>query len=149
MAPEGNAMHLDRRTIRYAAAGLSAVMAAIYFLIGVGVLHVVETHPGEPSLLYFGLPAGSAFLLGSLLLVLFDRRELWILGAVLQVLVVLGYFAVAASRTPAYEMWGMTLRLIQIPLFVALVYLVVRAPEQAGRARRTAATRPTKVRSQP
>jgi hypothetical protein len=118
----------NRRIIRYGAAALSAVIAAIYYLIGLGVLHVVEPRPGEPSLLFFGLPAGSAFLLGSLLLVLFDRRALWILGALLQVLVVLGYFAVAASRTPSFEAWGITLRLIQIPLFVALVYLVVRAP---------------------
>lgn len=149
MALEDNAMQLNRRTVRYAAAGLSAAMAAVYFLIGIGVLHVVETHPGDPSLLSFGLPASGAFLLGSLLLVLFDRRALWILGAVLQALVVLGYFAVAASRTPAFEVWGIALRLIQIPLFVALVYLIVRAPERAGRASRTAATRPTNVRSQP
>jgi hypothetical protein len=148
MALEDSAVHLNRRTIRYAAAGLSAVMAAIYFLIGIGALHVVETHPGDPSLLAFGLPAGGAFLLGSLLLVLFDRRELWILGAVLQVLVVLGYFAVAASRTPAFELWGITLRLIQIPLFVALVYLVMRAPGRTGRASRTV-TRPTNLRRQP
>jgi hypothetical protein len=44
-------------------------------------------------------------------------------------LVVWGYFAVAPSRTPAFEVWGITLRIIQVPLFAALVLLALRTPE--------------------
>jgi len=121
-------MQLSRRTIRYVAATAAAAMAIIYYLIGLEVLHVVVEPPESMSLFWFGIPAGSAFLLGAVLLVVFDRRILWILGAVLQVLVALGYLAVAADRTPAYEVWGITLRIIQVPLFAFLVYLAMRAP---------------------
>ena len=117
---------MNRRTIRFAAAAFAGAMAAIYFLIGLGVLTVVEGQGTDASLLGFGAMAGSAFLLGAALLLATDRRWLWILGAVLQVFVVVGYFAVAADRTPAFEVWGITLRIIQVPLFAALVYLALR-----------------------
>ena len=117
---------MNRRTIRSAAAALAGAMAAIYFLIGLGVLTVVEGQSTDVSLLGFGAMAGSAFLLGAVLLLATDRRWLWILGALLQVFVVVGYVAVAADRTPAFEIWGITLRIIQVPLFAALVYLALR-----------------------
>jgi hypothetical protein len=52
------------------------------------VLTVVAPAADDPSMVFFGLSAGSAFLLGALLLVAFDRRVLWILGATLQLVVV-------------------------------------------------------------
>jgi len=120
---------MQRRAIRYGAAVVSGGIAAIYLLIGLGVLTVISPAADDPSMAVFGFSAGSAFLLGAFLLVAFDRRVLWILGAVLQVLVVWGYFAVAPDRTPAFEVWGITLRIIQLPLFAALVYLSLRAPQ--------------------
>jgi hypothetical protein len=123
---------MQRRAIRYGAALASATIAAIYYLIGLGVLTVVTPAANDPSMAVFSLSAGSAFLLGAVLLVAFDRRLLWVLGAVLQLLVVWGYFAVAPDRTPAFEAWGITLRIIQLPLFAALVYLAVRAPESGA-----------------
>jgi hypothetical protein len=116
-----------RQTVRYVAAALAATMALIYFLIGINVLTVVTPVDGDASMLIFGASAGAAFLLGALLLVAFDRRVLWILGAILQVLVVWGYFAVAPDRTPSFEAWGIALRVIQVPLFAALLYLAVRS----------------------
>ncbi len=121
-------MRVNRRGVRFGAAALAAAMAAIYFLIGVGVLTVVEPRDDGSSMIYFGLPAGSAFLLGALLLLTQDRRRLWIAGLALQVFVVWGYFAVAPSRTPSYEVWGLTLRAIQVPLIAALAYLALRPP---------------------
>lgn len=120
---------MQRRAIRYGAAVVSATIAAIYFLIGLGLLTVITPAADDPSMAVFGLSAGSAFLLGALLLVAFDRRVLWLLGAALQLLVLWGYLAVAPDRTPAFEVWGITLRIIQLPLFAALVYLSLRAPE--------------------
>ena len=134
---------MQRRTIRYGAAVVSATIAAIYFLIGLGVLTVVNPAADDPSMAVFGFSAGSAFLLGALLLVAFDRRVVWVLGAALQVLVVWGYFAVAPNRTPAFEVWGITLRIIQLPLFAALVYLSLRAP---GAARRSSGPSPASIR---
>ena len=123
---------MQRRAIRYGAAAVSAAIATIYLLIGLGVLTVLSPTADDPSMAIFGFSAGSAFLIGALLLVGFDRRVLWILGAVLQVLVVWGYFAVAPDRTPAFEVWGITLRFIQLPLFAALVWLSLRAPQPRG-----------------
>lgn len=119
-------MQQHRRTVRLVAAAAAAAMAIIYYLIGFGVLTVVRSVSGDMDLLVFGLMAGSAFLLGAVLLLAFDRRILWILGALLQLFVVWGYLAVAPDRTPAYEPWGIALRIIQIPLFAALVYLALR-----------------------
>jgi hypothetical protein len=119
-------MTLDRTTIRYVAAGISAVMAAIYFLIGAGVVTVVTAQQDDPSMLAFGVMAGSGFLLGAVLLVAFDRRWLWILGAILQLFVAVAYFSLAPQRDPPFEPWGIILRVLQLPLLGALVYLAWR-----------------------
>ena len=125
---------MNRQLIRRGAAGIAAVRAGIYYLIGLGVLTVVDQQPGDQSMLIFGAAAGSVFLLGAMLLVAFDRRILWILGALLQLFVAWAYFTVAAERVPPFEMWGGTLRLLQIPLFAALVWLAIRqAPAAAVR----------------
>ena len=122
-------MHLTRPMIRHVAAALAAAIATIYFLIGFGALSVVNAKPGDPSLLPFGLFAGSGFLVGAVLLVTADRRILWALGAVLQVLVAIMYVAIAPQRDPQFEVWGITLRVIQVPLFAALLYLATHSAE--------------------
>ncbi|HSJ00775.1 MAG TPA: hypothetical protein VLA59_10375 [Patescibacteria group bacterium] len=121
---------LSRTTIRHAGAVVAAAMAVIYFLIGAGVLQVVTANEDPGFLFVFGAMAGGAFLLGALLLMRFDRRWLWMLGAAFQVFVYWGYFAVAPDRTPAFEPWGITLRVVQVPLLIALLYLAVRPSEQ-------------------
>ena len=123
-------MHLNRATVRHAAALVAGAMAVIYFLIGAGVLQVVTPNEDPGFLLVFGASAGSAFLVGALLLMRFDRRWLWMLGAALQVFVFWGYFSVAPDRTPAFEPWGITLRIVQVPLLIALLYLAVRPAQQ-------------------
>lgn len=120
-----NALSLRRRNIRYVAAALAATIALIYFLIGAGVITVVSPVAGDNSMVVFGASAGTAFLLGAALLFAFDRQMLWIVGAVLQLLVVWGYVAVAPDRTPSFEAWGISLRILQIPLFASLVYLAL------------------------
>jgi len=120
---------MTRRTIRLGAAALAASMAVIYFLIGLGVITVIEGQADDPSMLFFGAMAGGAFLLGATLLAELDRRWLWIVGALFQVFVIWGYVAIAPQRDPAFEVWGILLRVIQVPLFVALVALALRPPE--------------------
>jgi hypothetical protein len=126
-------MRITRTSVRYAAAALAATMAGIYYLIALGVLEVVDTSAAGAGtdMFAFGMMAGSGFLLGAILLAFFDRRILWILGAVLQVLVFSMYLAVSSTREPAFELWGIALRVLQVPLFAALVYLAWRAPEAA------------------
>ena len=129
-------MKLRRTTIRHAGAVVATVMAMIYFLIGAGVLQVVTPNEDPGFLFVFGASAGGAFLMGALLLMRFDRRWLWMLGAAFQVFVYWGYFAVAPDRTPAFEPWGIALRIVQVPLLIALLYLAVRSEQRAAAIRR-------------
>jgi hypothetical protein len=119
-----------RRQVRVFAAAMAATIAILYLLIGFSVVRVVEPAPGDPSpQLYFGVPAGFAFLLGATLLMWTDHRWLWILGALLQLLVMFTYFSVAPYRVPSFETWGMLIRIAQVPLLLALGYLAVTSPE--------------------
>jgi hypothetical protein len=128
---------VSRRSVRNFAAAVSAVTGLLYALIGVGLLTVIE--PGtsdEGDMLAFGLPAAGAFLVGALLLILFDNRVLWLLGAILQVIVLVGYVAMAGIRTPQFEAWGILIKVTQLVLFCALAFLVLRPPEkEAGLSR--------------
>jgi hypothetical protein len=121
-------MDVNRRRIRRFAAFVAALMALIYVLIGLGVLDIGASNQDAQFLWVFGAAAGGAFLLGAILLLAFDRRWLWILGVVFQLIVYWAYVDVARNRTPPFEVWGVTLRLIQLPLLGALVYLAVRVP---------------------
>src|SRR5688572_4195228 len=119
-----------RRVVRQIAAGLAAAVAIVYTLIGLSVISVVQVAPGdEGSMLAFGLPAAIAFAIGASLLMLTDRRLLWALGAVLQVLVISMYFAIAPTRVPNFEIWGIVIRIAQVTLLAALVYLAITRPQ--------------------
>lgn len=126
-------MGMPRRTIRYGAAAVAAIMAAIYFLIGLGVLNVGGTDGERAFLWVFGALAGGAFLLGAILLVAVDRRWVWVAGLLFQVFVYWAYVDVSKTRTPPFETWGITLRIVQLPLLVALGYLAIRGSRLAPR----------------
>jgi hypothetical protein len=131
-------MHLDRRQVRHLAALASLAMAVVYFLIGLGALDIGGSSSGESvDLTVFGFAAGLAFLLLAALLAFTDRRWLWILAAIFQLWVYAVYFGVSGSREPPFETWGVTLRIIQLPLVAALVYLAWKSPtsttHQVGR----------------
>ena len=123
-----------RWTIRSVAAVLAGATAIMYFLIGVGAVLVLDAPSGTPlaeiKLLQadFAIPAAIAFMLGALLLVTFDHRILWILGALLQLFIIYTYFDLAALRTPTFEVWGILIWITQVLLLVALAYLAVRSP---------------------
>jgi len=102
-------------------------MALIYFLIGLSILSIGGTTSGEGvDLPTFGFSAGLAFLVLATLLVSTDRRWLWAAATVVLTLVFVIYLGVSAIREPAFEVWGMTLRLIQIPLMAAVLYLAIK-----------------------
>jgi hypothetical protein len=119
-----------RRTIRVGLAVLSIATAAIYLGIGLGVLRVVDAAEGAPDLFGFGASAAAAFLFGTVLLLRFDHRGLWVLGAILQVSVVVMYFAVAPQRTPSFEAWGLLIKVLQVAIFAGLLFLVVGTPRR-------------------
>ncbi len=116
-----------RRIIRSLAAAASVATALLYLGIGIGALSVVdETASDAPPLLIFGLSAATAFAVGAILLVAYDRRILWVLGALLQVGVIVMYIQVAPQRTPPFELWGITIKVLQVLILAALSYLAVR-----------------------
>ncbi len=121
-----------RRLVRYAAAVLSAATGLLYFGIGMGILKIVDrTTAGTPDLFTFGAVSGAAFVLGTVLLLAFDHRGLWLLGAVFQFGVIVMYVAISPQRTPPFEPWGILIKVLQAAILVALAYLVLRP--SAGR----------------
>jgi len=113
-----------RRQIRIVAAIASAATTLMYLLIAFHVVSVVQPYADQT----WAFAPASAYALGTALLVAFDRRLLWVLGAILQVLVIAMYFNVAPQRTPAFEAWGIRIRVAQFILLGTLAYLVVRKP---------------------
>jgi len=114
----------SRQTLRYIAAALCAVTALLYALIGFRVLTVLDGGADQT----WGLAPAAAYALGAVLLIAYDRRLLWIVGAILQVFVIYTYFNLAAQRAPAFEVWGLVIRVIQALILVTLIYLEVRLP---------------------
>ena len=116
-------------TLRRTAAGIAALIALLYGLIWTGVLSVVtEAEAGELGIL--GV-AGVVFLVLAALLWRFASRVLWIGTAVLQVLMIWMYVAIGAEREPAFEVWGISIRVAQVALIGVLIALVVRRTREA------------------
>jgi hypothetical protein len=113
-----------RRVIRYFAALVSGLTAVAYFLIGFRVVSVLDANGDQTWALF----AGVAYAIGALLLLAFDRRVVWVLGAALQILVIYTYFNLASYRSPAFEVWGIVIRLAQSMILIALAYLMFRLP---------------------
>ena len=118
-----------RARLRQAAAAVTAVIAVIYFLIGTGVVTVVEDASGgqdTETQMAFGLAAGVVFAIGAVVIVYVERRFLWWLGALGQAFIVYTYFTLAPERVPSFEMWGVMIRALQIVLIGLLVTLGTR-----------------------
>jgi hypothetical protein len=119
--------------LRLTIAGLAAGSAVVYALIGLGFVAAVEPGPNDPSLLWFGIPAALAFLFGAVIMLVSERVLWWALGAVFQVFTIAAYFDVADRRTPAYEFWGIALRIVQMLILAGLVVLIARYPQAPRR----------------
>jgi hypothetical protein len=131
----------SRRRVRRAAGALALANALVYGLIGAGIARVSSDVQGDTSFLWvFGLTAGAAFVLGAVLLWAVDRRLLWWLGAAFQVFAIVAYISVAPQRVPPYEAWGLSLKVAQGVLLVALLYLAVARSASRSALRRV---RPT------
>lgn len=129
-APVVRRTFVRRRRVRMVAAALAAATSVLYFLIGFQVLNVLDNTAEQTE---FGLIAGAAFLAGALVLRFVDQRVLWGLGAVAQALIIFMYFSLGPDRTPSFEFWGIAIRVLQVILLGALVYLAVRPKNQAVR----------------
>ena len=113
----------QRRRVRAFAAVMAACSSVIYFLIGLRVVSVIQNPEEQVG---FGLVAGAGFAIAVLLILSVDQRALWVAGAVLQGLIIFMYFTLAAERIPEFEVWGILLRVVQVPLLVAITHLAIR-----------------------
>jgi hypothetical protein len=105
------------------AAAFAVLISLVYFLIGFKAVTVLDNVDDQTA---FGLMAGGAFLVGAMLIFLTDNRVLWGIGAVAQALIIATYFNLAPERIPSYEPWGISIRVLQVLLLGALVYLAMR-----------------------
>lgn len=121
-----------RRSMRVVAAGICGVIAAGYLAIAAGLTSIEPSE--DMDIVVFGVGAAAIFLIGAALLLTQDRRPLWAAGAALQIMIAAMYLAVSSDRTPAFEAWGLGLRVLQVPLLVLLVLLAVRSPHPAADA---------------
>ncbi len=124
------AMHASKAsdstaTLRHTAAGISLLIAVLYGLIWSGVVDVVrDAEPGELGIL--GV-AGVVFVALAALLWWSTSRLLWLGTATLQVLMIWMYIAIGAERDPAFEVWGISIRVAQVVLIGVLIALLVRS----------------------
>lgn len=133
LAGRRSAARVAPGTARILAAGAAAVVAVQYGLIGFAIPPIGAAASGEaPDLLQFGLMAGATFAIASGLLLLTRSRAVPIGVAAWSALVIVAYVAFASLRVPQYELWGLSVKAVQLVVLGAALYLVVREP--AGHA---------------
>jgi hypothetical protein len=121
-------------TLRRLAAGTTGLMAVIYLLIFAGILSIGEATTGDLGIL--GV-AGLVFVGMSLLLWFVDRPLVVGAVAAVQVPVFAMYLAIAPERDPSFELWGVSLRVLQVVLVVLLLSAIAsgRRDRREGRQR--------------
>jgi|SRR5579884_1046961 len=110
--------------VMWLAVALALIAALSYMMIQLGLLGVGNLQPTEgPSIIVY-VAAGS-YLLGGLL-ILVRRRWLWIVGAVMNALVIL-FFVMAYLHRPAvmFSPGGLVTKAAQLLLEVSLLYLIM------------------------
>jgi hypothetical protein len=106
------------------AVGLALLAAVSYILIQLGILGVGDLQTGEgPAVIVYA--AAGCYLVGGLL-ILVRRRWLWIIGAVINALVIL-FFVMAYQQRPAvmFSPGGLATKAAQLLLEVSLLSLIM------------------------
>ena len=106
------------------AVGLAVVTAVIYIMMGWDWLGVgdLTAEEGPPGIIYV---AAGSYLVGGLLILL-RRRWLWVMGAVINALVILFFFSMYQERPAVLlSLGGIVSKAAQILLEVGLIYLIV------------------------
>jgi hypothetical protein len=124
-----------RFSLIWLAVALAVIAALAYVLIALKILAVGDLQPAEgpPSVVYF---AAGSYLVGGLLILL-RNRWLWVVGAVINALVILFFFNLYQDRPAVmFSLGGLASKAAQVLLEVVLVYLIVsdwlRSRHEAG-----------------
>ena len=113
-----------RTELRRLAIATSALTAVLYLLVGFELLYIGESTSGEdPGLMGFGLVMSGTFAVATVLLALLQWRWVWIAVAVLNAVVIVGYFALAGERTPPFEWPGLLVKAVQLVTLLATAML--------------------------
>ena len=122
--------------IRRLAIAAALVAAALYALIGLGVLDVGRPSSGAPADLGpFGAVMATTFLVVAVALARFESIPTLVGIIVVQLIVIVGYFALAGVRVPAIEITGLLVKLAQLIVLVSALGLLL---ETRARHRPTA-----------
>jgi len=102
---------------------LAFIAAIFYLLLGAGVI-TAGSQMGTPVTRAFIIVAGGCYIFGGLL-ILAKKRWLWIIGIVMNTLVMAVFF-IMYSKNPAviFSLPGLGTKIPQIILEVGLVYLI-------------------------
>jgi hypothetical protein len=116
--------YTNRVRVMWLAVVLALIAALSYMMIQLGMLGVGDLQPteGPPAIVYV---AAGSYLLGGLL-ILVRRRWLWIVGAVINALVIL-FFIMAYMHRPAviFSPGGLATKAAQLLLEACLLYLII------------------------
>lgn len=104
---------------------LALISALAYVLLIVGVFKVGDMMPDEGVPAYFYIvPAG--YVIGGLLILL-KRRWLWIIGAILNAIPIIVFYAAYAGRPDIMlSAAGLITKISQVLLEIGLIYLIIR-----------------------
>jgi hypothetical protein len=128
MAPRGT-LTADEQGASVRLVGIVAAVAAaaVYLTIGFGFVSVGTTADGDaPGMLEFGILSAAMMLAVAGALWRLRSRLVWLGIAVLQVLVIVFYVAVASIRQPPFEAWGLLIKVCQLVVLGAAAWLALR-----------------------
>ena len=103
---------------------LALLAALVYFLMGAGVLQPgdLQADDAPAGIAYF---AGACYVVGGLL-ILARKRWLWVIGAVINALVIVMFITAYAARPGVlFSVPGLATKSAQILLEIGLIYLIV------------------------
>jgi hypothetical protein len=120
--------------LRSIGAGAAVLAAVVYLFIGLGVLSIGTAASGEaPDLVSFGLTMAVVFVVVAAVLLRFRSRTVTFAVAGVQVLVIVGYFAMSSIRNPPVELWGLLIKGLQVVVLVAAALLLARRTREPVR----------------